>query len=103
VIGRGTRPRIDCGRLGILVLDGAGGEDRAGSATTLRIAVGSRAHAGLDGEAIVLEPPLRFAARPGALRARISSRHPGASPSALLPHRLRVVVPRLAQIAAGCG
>jgi hypothetical protein len=31
-----------------------------------------------------LSPPLRFAIRPAALRVRISSRHPGASPSARL-------------------
>jgi diacylglycerol kinase family enzyme len=42
-------------------------------------------HAGVDGEAADLSPPLRFAIRPAALRVRISSRHPGASPSGLLP------------------
>jgi len=41
-------------------------------------------HAGVDGEAVDLSPPLRFAIRPAALRVRICSRHPGASPSALL-------------------
>jgi hypothetical protein len=41
-------------------------------------------HAGVDGEAVDLDPPLRFAMRPTALRVRISPSHPGASPSALL-------------------
>jgi hypothetical protein len=41
-------------------------------------------HAGRDGEAVTLVPPLRFAIRPRALRVRISSSHPGASPSAQL-------------------
>ena len=41
--------------------------------------------AGIDGEASVLEPPLRFRIRPGALRVRIAPEHPGASPSALVP------------------
>jgi len=38
----------------------------------------------VDGEAVDLSPPLRFAIRPAGLRVRISSRHPGASPSARL-------------------
>jgi len=41
-------------------------------------------HAGVDGEAVELSPPLRFAIRPAALRVRASSRHPGVSPSARL-------------------
>jgi hypothetical protein len=41
-------------------------------------------HAGVDGEAADLSPLLRFTIRPAALRVRISSRHPGASPSARL-------------------
>jgi hypothetical protein len=45
---------------------------------------GKAARAGLDGETVDLGPPLRFAIRPAALRVRISSRHPGASPSARL-------------------
>jgi len=40
--------------------------------------------AGLDGEAIELQPPLRFRIRPAALRVRISHHHPGVSPAALL-------------------
>ena len=41
-------------------------------------------HAGVDGEAVDLTPPLEFVIRPGALRVRISSSHPGRSPSARL-------------------
>ena len=41
--------------------------------------------AGIDGEATVLEPPLRFRIRSGALRVRVARRHPGASPSARIP------------------
>ena len=40
---------------------------------------------GVDGEAMVLEPPLRFRIRPKALRVRIARSHPGASPSADVP------------------
>ena len=41
--------------------------------------------AGIDGEALKLDPPLRFRIRPGVLRVRIAPAHPGASPSALAP------------------
>ena len=41
--------------------------------------------AGIDGEAMELSPPLRFAIRPATLRVRISARHPGISPSARFP------------------
>ena len=41
--------------------------------------------AGIDGEALSLDPPLRFRIRPGVLRVRIAREHPGASPSAMAP------------------
>ena len=44
--------------------------------------------AGIDGEAVQLQPPLRFRIRPGVLRVRIARQHPGASPSASLPEGL---------------
>ena len=50
--------------------------------------------AGIDGEAVKLEPPLRFRIRPGVLRVRIARRHPGASPSAMLPEGLGPTRPR---------
>ena len=34
-------------------------------------------HAGIDGEAVELDPPLRFASRPAALRVRVASGHGG--------------------------
>ena len=37
---------------------------------------------GVDGEALVLDPPLRFVIRPAVLRVRIAPQHPGASPTA---------------------
>ena len=49
--------------------------------------------AGIDGEAVTLEPPLRFRIRPGVLRVRIARQHPGASPSALLPEGSRARAP----------
>jgi diacylglycerol kinase family enzyme len=42
-------------------------------------------HAGIDGETVNLSTPLDFEILPSALRVRISARHPGVSPSGLLP------------------
>ena len=86
---RGTRPTLSAGHLGIIVLDAPGGgplaPGRAWTAPQLEVSVPATVHAGVDGEAVELSPPLRFAVRPAALRVRISPRHPGASPSARLP------------------
>ena len=85
---RGTRPALDSGQLGIIVLDTPGDgrvvPGRAWSAPRLEVNASAPLHAGVDGEAVDLDPPLRFAIRPAALRVRISPRHPGASPSARL-------------------
>jgi diacylglycerol kinase family enzyme len=43
------------------------------------------ARAGIDGEAVELSPPVECKILPGALRVRISARHPGVSPSGALP------------------
>jgi len=67
----GTRPRLDGGELGIIVLDGprAGpARTRAWTAPRLDIAAAGQLHAGIDGEAVELTPPLRFTIRPAALR-----------------------------------
>ena len=97
VLGSGTRPRLDRGVLGVTVL--APTESGAGSgvrpklgmeqwiAPTFEIASGSPVPAGIDGEAMRLDAPLRFRIRPGALRVRIAPHHPGASPSALEPEK----------------
>jgi diacylglycerol kinase family enzyme len=82
----GTRPTLDSGRLGIIVLDapdhGPHPPARAWSAQYLDVLAAAPVHAGIDGEAVDLRPPLRFTIRPKALRVRISTRHPGVSPSA---------------------
>ena len=83
---RGTRPALDSGQLGIVVLDVPGDSPhrpgRAWSAPGLEVSAPAPVHAGVDGEAVDLSPPLKFTIRPAALRVRISSRHPGVSPSA---------------------
>jgi diacylglycerol kinase family enzyme len=89
-LAQGSRPRLDTGRLGIVILDRPGAERPqvfAWSAPSLEIAATAPVPAGLDGEAVTLQPPLRFTTGPAALRVRISCHHPGASPSALLSPR----------------
>jgi len=85
---RGTRPTLSGGQLGVLVLDAAGdgprATGRAWSAPRLGVSAPAPVHAGVDGEAVDVSPALRFTVRPAALRVRISSCHPGASPSARL-------------------
>ena len=58
---------------------------------------------GVDGEALVMDPPLRFLSRPGALRVRLAPQHPGASPSAGLPDGIADLLRRLLAVAAGRG
>ena len=91
VVGSGSRPRIDGGDLGIAVLaashDG-GRRWQQWSVPNLEITATQPVPVGVDGEALVLEPPLRFESRPAALRVRIAPQHPAASPSAGLPERL---------------
>jgi diacylglycerol kinase family enzyme len=110
-VGSGTRPRIDDGLLGIAVV-GAPGEGRgtspavgapwrAWSARRFEVDASSPVPAGIDGEAAILDPPLRFRIRPGVLRVRISRRHPGASPSAGAPDGLPRAVASLVRIALG--
>jgi diacylglycerol kinase family enzyme len=110
-VGSGTRPRIDDGRLGITIVGAPTGRGRGGrlpqrpwrewTAPVFEVDADHPVPAGIDGEAVKLEPPLRFRIRPGVLRARIARRHPGASPSAMLPEGLGQSARALARIAAG--
>jgi diacylglycerol kinase family enzyme len=98
--GAGTRERIDTGMLGIVAARVQGSGDisklvalelvgQAGrypgllswSAPELEVRSGAPVEIGLDGEALVLEAPLRFASMPGALRVRLP-RRAGLSPAA---------------------
>jgi diacylglycerol kinase family enzyme len=85
----GSRPALDSGLLGMIVLDAPDAREllpgRGWSARSLEVSAAAPVHAGIDGEAVDLSAPLRFAIRPAALRVRISSRHPGVSPSARFP------------------
>jgi diacylglycerol kinase family enzyme len=91
----GTRPTLASGQLGVIVVDAPGTgvppPGRAWSTPRLEAQAPGAVHAGIDGEAVVLSPPLGFVIQPAALRVRISSHHPGVSPSG----RLRVRRPRV--------
>jgi diacylglycerol kinase family enzyme len=109
-VGSGTRPRIDDGLLGVTVAASAAGGGggrrpqrpwREWSAPEFEVAADHPVPAGIDGEAAMLEPPLRFRILPGALRVRIAPSHPGASPSAAVPERLLDGLRALVGIAAG--
>ena len=105
MIGSGTRPRIDAGVLGVAVLDaphpGARRPWRDWTTERFEVASDGPVNAGIDGEAVVLEPPLRFASRPGVLRVRVARKHPGASPSAAVPDTAWGTVGALIGIAFG--
>lgn len=107
-IGAGTRPRIDDGLLGIAVVAGRSEGRRRWrrpwrewSAPEFEVRSGGPVSAGIDGETVLLEPPLRFAIRAGVLRARIAPQHPGASPSAVTPRGVRALTRGLLRIVAG--
>ena len=55
--------------------------------------------AGLDGEAVTFDAPVRFRTHPHSLRVRIAPHHPGASPSALTPDRAREMFGTLVRLA----
>jgi hypothetical protein len=56
---------------------------------------------GLDGEALVLDPPIRFRTMPGALRVRLPAHAPGYSPAAAVPTKGWATITALLQTAAG--
>ena len=110
-VGSGTRPRIDDGLLGVTVASSPAGRGekkglpqrpwREWSTPEFEVDADGPIAAGIDGEAMTLEPPLRFRIKPGVLRVRIAHAHPGASPSASIPEDLWGGVRALARVAAG--
>ncbi len=106
----GTRPRIDEGLLGITVFGSPAdttGPRRAQrpwrqwSAAAFEVRSERPVPAGIDGESVLLDPPLRFTIRPRALRVRIARHHPGASPSAAIPDDVGEMLRSLLRIALG--
>jgi diacylglycerol kinase family enzyme len=118
--GFGTRARLDEGVLGVIVIDVHDARDlaelvaleTAGSGSSFRgwhewsdrtvvVESGQEVEAGIDGEAVVLDPPVRFESRPGALRVRVAPHHPGVSPAAVMGTVRRSGPRRLLQVATG--
>jgi diacylglycerol kinase family enzyme len=81
---QGTRGAMDGGTLGVVVLaDGPPLRHlREWTASRFEIDSGTMIEVGLDGEALRIEPPLRFESLPAALRIRTPTgrRRPGPSP-----------------------
>jgi diacylglycerol kinase family enzyme len=110
-LGSGTRPRLDRGELGIAAIGPEGGSRDRGRSQPLAVQQWSRrtfevrsdhpVAAGIDGEAAILDPPLRFRSLASALRVRIAPGHPGASPSALEPDSWWQALGALAKLAFG--
>jgi diacylglycerol kinase family enzyme len=107
-VGSGTRPRIDDRLLGIAVASPPGGGQRMNerpwqewSAPAFEVDADGPIAAGIDGEAVTLDAPLRFRTLPAALEVRIAAAHPGASPSAAMPEGAWETVRALARIAMG--
>jgi len=118
--GFGTRERLDEGVLGIVAISLGNASDlarfvaleSAGRASSfsgwhqwtepnLVIRSSKPIDAGIDGEALTLDSPLRFESSPGALRVRIAPHHPGVSPSAVAGTVRRGGPRRLLQVALG--
>lgn len=107
-VGSGTRPRIDDELLGIAVASAPGADRRLlqrpwqqWSAPVFEVDADGPIAAGIDGEAVTLDAPLRFRILPGVLEVRIAAAHPGASPSAAMPEGAWETVRALARIAMG--
>jgi diacylglycerol kinase family enzyme len=116
--GAGTRERIDTGMLGIVVARVRGAEisklvalelvGQAGhypgllswSAPELDVRSSGPVEIGLDGEALVLEAPLRFTSMPGALRVWLP-RSAGPSPAARAVALTTENLDTLLRVAAG--
>jgi diacylglycerol kinase family enzyme len=107
-VGSGTRPRIDDKLLGITVASPpAGGRRliqrpwREWSTPAFEVDADGPVAAGIDGEAVTLDTPLRFRILPAALGVRIAAAHPGASPSAAIPEGAWKTALALARISMG--
>jgi len=119
LLGADTRPRLDTGELGIIsvLMPDESSEARlfdalasgrperyegfsAWSAPSFDVTSASSIAAGIDGEAVDLEPPLHFVSRLHALRVRLPRSAIGYSPAART-ERVARAIPDLWRVAAG--
>src|SRR3954451_23225533 len=103
LIGSGTRPRMDEHLLGVAAVGSGGPRLLEWTTPSFEVTSGVAVPAGIDGEAVHLESPVRFAMRASALRVRIAPAHPGASPSAAEPGGGLGPLRKLVALAAGRG
>jgi diacylglycerol kinase family enzyme len=120
IAGRGTRRRMDLGTLGVVAARIANpreavtfvGLEAAGQirkfrgwlewdTPTFRVDSGGPIEIGVDGEAMLLDPPLVFESRPGALRVRIPTHAPGVAPAAVAVQLTSSTIGELILTAAG--
>ena len=118
--GFGTRARLDTGQLGVMTAEVHSAAEAAQLVAaeaagriqrfrgvlewaTPEFVVDSDTpiEAGVDGEALRLDPPLHFRSLPGALRVRIPTNAPGRSPAALAAPSLSWSVVALLRAVAG--
>jgi diacylglycerol kinase family enzyme len=119
--GAGTRARVDGGVLGVasvrvggamdveklVALEAVGQVQRFSgwqewTTATFEVRSDGPVEIGVDGEALSLDPPLRFTIRAGALRIRLPRAALGLSPAAQRPRRsTRETVPDLVKVALG--
>jgi diacylglycerol kinase family enzyme len=69
--------------------------------TAFEVRSGQPVEIGVDGEAMLLDPPIRFRILPGVLRVRIPRHAPGYSPAAAVPPKGWAAITALLQTAAG--
>jgi diacylglycerol kinase family enzyme len=117
--GMGSRPRLDTGRLGIVTLDIQNAAQAAEllsleaigqvrrfkgwiewSTPEFEVDSGADVATGIDGEAVLLPPPLHFVVVPGALQVRLPPTA-SLSPAALKPGLTAPGIGDLWKIAAG--
>jgi len=121
IAGRGTREHLDLGVLGIaaatvrdagdaarfMTLEASGHVRRypgwlEWTDTRFQVDSAGPIDVGVDGEALVLDPPLVFETQPGALLVRLPRRAIGLSPAAKAVHLLsRSTLVQLVQVAGG--
>ena len=119
IAGAGTRERLDSGALGIVAvritsahdvsrlvaLELVGQAERfpgmmSWAVPDFEVRSGAPVEIGLDGEALVLQPPLRFTSLPGALRVRLP-RGAGVAPAARAVALTSANLGALVRVAAG--
>jgi diacylglycerol kinase family enzyme len=118
--GFGSRVRMDTGKLSVVVVDVRNAADvaelaaaqTAGTVMRFRgwrewacdefeVRSNEPIEAGVDGEALRFDSPLKFEIVPRALRVRVARHHPGYSPAALAESVRHGGIKRLAQVAFG--